>query len=318
MAHDEPTAACDTALVFPGMGPASFADVGRFMVANRYARELVDIADETLGYSLVDAFRQAEGDYSEAAQVAFFVNCLASAYWARDHLGVEPDLITGPSFGEKAAVAYSGALPMADAVRLTAQIARCLDEYFAQEHRDIVTLSFVRTPQDRLDEIRAELDDAGEWHEISCYVDEGFYMISLAERRVEWMEKRLRAIGGMPLYTMRPPMHASAFGPLRDKAEREVLSAYTFADPEQTVVADQDGALLRTGEELRTMLLDSFVRPLNWPSVTTALKAAGVRRVCVAGPDSLFGRVPCTTRNFEVIAAHPRLAMTPRRPSRAA
>jgi [acyl-carrier-protein] S-malonyltransferase len=100
MAHDEPTAAYDTALVFPGMGPASFADVGRFMVANRYARELVEIADDTLGYSLVDAFRQAEGDYSEAAQVAFFVNCLASAYWARDHLGVEPGLITGASFGE--------------------------------------------------------------------------------------------------------------------------------------------------------------------------------------------------------------------------
>ncbi|MFE0176334.1 ACP S-malonyltransferase [Streptomyces sp. NPDC059002] len=310
--------AFDTALVFPGMGPASFADVGRFMVVNRYARELVAVADEALGYSLVDTFRQAEGDYSEAAQVAFFVNCLASAAWARDHLGVEPDVIAGPSFGEKAAIAYCGALPMADAVRLTAQIARCLDDYFAHEHRDIVTLSFVRTPQERLDEIRAELDEAGEWHEISCHVDEGFYMISLAEHRVEWLQDRLRAIGGLPLYTMRPPMHASAFGPLRDKAEREVLGAYTFADPKLPVVADQDGTLLRTGEELRTMLLDSFVRPMNWPSVTTSLKDLGVRRLCVAGPDSLFGRVPCTTGNFEVVAAHPRLAMTPRRAPRAA
>ncbi|WP_069883912.1 ACP S-malonyltransferase [Streptomyces luteocolor] len=310
--------AYDTALVFPGMGPNSFADVGRFMVAERHARDLVAVADETLGYSLVDAFRQADGDYSEAAQVAFFVNCLASAYWARDRLGVEPDVVTGPSFGEKAAVAYSGALSLPDAIRLTVGIARCLDDYFAHEHRDIVTLSFVRTPKERLDEIRAELDDLGEWHEISCYVDEDFAMISLAEHRVEWMEKRLRAVGGLPLYTMRPPMHAAAFGPLRAKAEREVLSAFTFADPTPAVVADQDGALLRTGEELRTMLLDSFVKPLDWPSVTASLKDLGVRRVCVAGPDSLFGRVPCTTRNFEVVAAHPRLAMAPRRPTRAA
>lgn len=308
----------DTALVFPGMGPVPFAEVGRFMVANPAARELVAVADEALGYSLVDAFRTSPGDYSEAAQVAFLVNCLACAHWARDHLGVEPGIVAGPSFGEKAVLAYTGALPLPDAIRLTAEIARCLEEYFAEEHRDIVTLSFVRAPRDGLDAILAELDEAGEWHEISCHIDDGFLMVSLAEHRVPWMERRLRAIGSLPLYTMRPPMHASAFRPLRDKAEREVVSRYSFADPATPVVADQDGRLLHTGEELRTMLLDGFDHPMNWPSVTTALDEAGVRRLCVAGPDSLFGRVPRTTRTFDVVAAQPRLAMTPRRRSRAA
>ncbi|MCX5200083.1 ACP S-malonyltransferase [Streptomyces sp. NBC_00237] len=309
--------AFDTALVFPGMGPVPFADVGRFMVANPHARELVAVADEALGYSLVDAFRLSDGDYSEAAQVAFLVNCLACAHWARDHLDVEPDIVTGPSFGEKAALAYTGALDLADAVRLTAEIARCLEEYFAEEHRSIVTLSFVRAPREGLDAILAELDEAGEWHEISCHIDDGFYMISLSEDRVEWMEQRLRAVGSLPLYTMRPPMHASAFRSLRDKAEREVVSRYSFADPKLPVVADQDGTLLHTGEELRTMLLDGFDHPMKWPSVTTALKDVGVSRLCVAGPDSLFGRVPCTIRNFDVVAAQPRLAMIPRRRPRA-
>lgn len=313
-----PAVAHDTALVFPGMGPVPFAEVGRFMVANPIARDLVAVADDALGYSLVDAFRTSPGDYSEAAQVAFFVNCLACAYWAEDHLGVEPGIVAGPSFGEKAALAYTGALELPDAVRLTAEIARCLEEYFVTEHRDIVTLSFVRAPRDGLDAILAELDEAGEWHEISCRIDDGFFMLSLSEHRVGWMEERLRAIGSLPLYTMRPPMHASAFRPLRDKAAREVVSRYTFADPSLPVVADQDGRLLRTGEELRTMLLDGFDHPMDWPSVTTALKDAGVRRLCVAGPDSLFGRVPRTVRQFDVVAAQPRLAMTPRRRTRAA
>ncbi|MFB7505854.1 ACP S-malonyltransferase [Streptomyces broussonetiae] len=308
----------DTALVFPGMGPVPFTEVGRFMVANPFARDLVAVADEALGYSLVDAFRTSPGDYSEAAQVAFFINCLACADWARDHLGVEPDIVAGPSFGEKAALAYTGALELPDAVRLTAEIARCLEEYFAEEHRDIVTLSFVRAPRDGLDAILTELDEAGEWHEISCHIDDGFYMISLSEHRVAWLEERLRSVGSLPLYTMRPPMHASAFRPLRERAERDVVSRYTFADPKLPVVADQDGRLLHTGEELRTMLLDGFDHPMNWPGVTTALKEAGVTRLCVAGPDSLFGRVPCATRNFDVVAAPPRLAMTPRRRSRAA
>ncbi|MFB7652471.1 MULTISPECIES: ACP S-malonyltransferase [unclassified Streptomyces] len=305
-----------TALVFPGMGPVPFSEVGRFMVANPHARDLVAVADEALGYSLVDAFRTAEGDYSEAAQVAFLVNCLASAYWAREHLDVSPDIVAGPSFGEKAAIAYTGALDLPDAVRLTAEIARCLETYFASHHQDIVTLSFVRAPREELDPILSELGEAGEWYEISCYIDDGFWMVSLAERRVEWLLERLRGIGSLPLYSMRPPMHASLFAPLRAMAEREVISRYTFSDPKLPVVADQDGTLLHTGEELRTMLLDSFDHPMNWPSVTTALEDAGVGRLCVAGPDSLFGRVPRTVRTFQVIAAHPRLAMTPRRDAR--
>lgn len=197
--------AYDTALVFPGMGPVPFADVGRFMVANPVARELVAVADDALGYSLVDAFRRSEGDYSEAAQVAFFVNCLASAYWATEHLDVTPDIVAGPSFGEKAALAYTGALELPDAVRLTAEIARCLESYFAEHHKDIVTLSFVRAPSEELDPILAELDEAGEWHEISCHIDDGFWMVSLAEHRVDWMRERLRSIGSLPCTRCVPP-----------------------------------------------------------------------------------------------------------------
>ena len=50
-----------TALVFPGMGPSPFAEVGKFMLANPLARELFAEADEVLGYSLVDRFRRGRG-----------------------------------------------------------------------------------------------------------------------------------------------------------------------------------------------------------------------------------------------------------------
>ncbi|MDT0574243.1 ACP S-malonyltransferase [Streptomyces sp. DSM 3412] len=300
------------AMVFPGMGPASFAEVGRFLVTNRQVRELLAEADDTLGYNLVDRFREAEGDYSEYAQIAFLVNCLALARWAEQTLGLSPRICTGASFGEKSVAAYSGALTFADAVRMTAGLARCMDEYFRTEHTGVVTHSFVRAPRERLDEILAELDERGAWHEISCHIDHDFFMLTLHERNSSWLEGRLRAAGALPLYAMRPPMHASAFGGLRRKAEEEVLGGLTFHDPTLPVVADQDGALLTTGDQVRTMLLESFVRPLRWPDVIASLQDQGVTRVCVAGPDSLFGRVGTTTRAFEVVAATPRLALQPR------
>nr|BCB14671.1 transacylase [Streptomyces spiroverticillatus] len=302
-----------TAIVFPGMGPTPFGDVGRFMVINPFARTLVAQADEVLGYSLVDRYRETEGDYSEYAQVAFMVNSVALARWAGQDLGVAAELCAGPSFGEKSAAAFSGALDFADAVRLTAGFARLLDDYFRTEFQDLVTHSFVRIPEERLRELLAELDERGEQHEISCYVDDDFFMLTLREHNLKWLQPRIRSMGGMSLYTMRPPMHCSAFAGLRRRAEEEVIGPLAFADPALPVVADQDGSLLTTGEQVRTMLLDSCVLPMRWPAVVDGLKEAGVGRVCVAGQDSLFGRVRRTRDNFEVLAVTPRLALQPRR-----
>ncbi|MBV1855121.1 ACP S-malonyltransferase [Catellatospora sp. NEAU-YM18] len=293
------------------MGPSQFRDVARFMLVNPYARELLAEADEVLGYPLFDRYRDAASDYSEYSQVAFFVNCVASARWAQDRYG-RPAVVAGPSFGSKAAAVFAGSLGFADTVRLTAELARLEDAYFDRpEHRELVTHSFARTPADVLAEIRAELDAAGVWQEMSCYIDEDLHMLSLDGARVPWLEQRLRSAGAMPLYTMRPPMHCAAFLELRDIVEREAFARLRFADPDLPVVADQDGAVLTTGAGVRTMMLDGYVKPVRWPAVVASLRAAGIGRVVVAGPDTLFGRVPVTTANFEVVAANPRTAMLP-------
>ncbi|MFE0420625.1 ACP S-malonyltransferase [Streptomyces tendae] len=303
-----------SALVFPGMAPIRFADVAKFMLINSHARRLLRIADEALGYSLFDRYREADGDYTEYAQVAFFVNCVALAHWAEEEHGMSPDVIAGPSFGGKAAAVFSGVLSFSDAVRMTASMARCENDYFAREYRDAVTLSFTRTPREQLDEVLSELNDRGEWYDLSCHIDDDFYMVSLDGGSVEWMEKQLRSLGGMPLYTMRPPMHCSAFGALRDRIDAEVLAGLRFADPALPLVADQDGTVLTTGEQVRQMFLDGYVLPVRWPAVVDTLKERfDVGRMYVCGPDSLFGRVGVTTRNFDVVPANPRTAMRPRR-----
>ncbi|WP_174315657.1 ACP S-malonyltransferase [Streptomyces sp. CB01881] len=310
----------ETAIVFPGMSASPFAEVGKFMLINPAARELVARADEALGYDLLDRFRddQDGGDYSEASQVAFLVNCLASAEWAAGQLGFVPEVCTGPSFGEKVLAAYSGALSFEDAVVMTAEVARCMEDWFRTEHQDVVTHSFLRTPQEQLKELFAEFDERGEFHEVSCYVDHDFHMVSMREPSLEWFLPKLRSLGGMSLYTMRPPVHCTAFGALRDRVEQEVFGRLAFQDPKLPVVADQDGRVLTTAAEVRAMLLDSFVTPMRWPAVVATLKDLGVSRVCVSGPDSLFGRVPVTRDNFEVVAASPAAAMRPRSRARRA
>ncbi|WP_213455466.1 ACP S-malonyltransferase [Rhizomonospora bruguierae] len=299
------------AIVFPGMGPADFAQTARFMLVNPYARRLLDTTDEVLGYPLFDRYQRAEGDYSEAAQVAFVVNCLALADWARDRMETEPSYVAGPSFGGRAAAVFSGVLSLPDAILLTARLARCMDEYFAREHPDLVTHSIIRVPAEVRAQLLAELDERGDWYEISCELDHDFIMVTLDEATLERLKPRITALGGMSLYTMKPPMHASPFAPLRAQVERELFHGLTFADPAIPVVADQDGTVRETGAGVRDMLLDGFVRTVRWPAVLNTFKDLGVGRLYVSGQDGMFGRVPAATRHFEVVPLTPAGATRP-------
>ncbi|MFI2215082.1 ACP S-malonyltransferase [Streptomyces sp. NPDC020141] len=283
------------------MGPSAFSEVGKFLVLDPYARRRLAEADEALGHSVFDRFRTAEEDYSVHSQIAFLVNSMAMADRAVDTLGVSPDVCTGPSFGQKAAAAFTGSLPFADVVRLTAELARCEEEFFAAEYQDVVTHSFVRTPQERLDEILAGFDERGDWYDLSGRLDAGFHMLSVRERDLDGLKASISAAGGYSMYSMRPPVHAAAFSALRRKAEEEVFARYELADPALPVVADQDGAVVRDAAGMRTMMLDTFDRPIHWPSVVHTLADLGVGTVCVTGPDNLFHRLDLTKDSFEVV-----------------
>ncbi|MGF1430703.1 ACP S-malonyltransferase [Kitasatospora sp. LaBMicrA B282] len=308
MTTDQPTAA-PTALVFPGMAPTRFADVGEFLLFDPYGRRRRQEADRALGHSVLDEYRTCAEDYGAAAQVAYLTVCLALADRAEAELGVAPELCAGPSFGQRAAAAYAGSLPFADAVRLTAELARCEEEYFATEHRDMVTLTFLRTPEEKLRELLAELDELGEPHGISGHLDEGFHLLTLREPALDRFRSRVSELGGYSLYTMRPPVHAPAFGELRRRAEEQVFARYTVEAPRLPVVADQDGSIVTTAEAMRTMLLDTFDRPIHWPKMVTTLHEHGIRRLCLAGPENLFARLDCTREGFELLNVTPKSAI---------
>ncbi|MEU8251680.1 ACP S-malonyltransferase [Nonomuraea sp. NPDC048916] len=305
----------DSAIIFPGISPARFGETARFLLIDPVARRMLAEADEVLGYSLLDRYREAEGDYSEAARVAFLVSCLALAQWAGDTLGIRPRMVAGPSFGGIPAAVHSGALGFTDAVALTASWGRVVEEYFTREHRDVVTVSVARLPEERLARVLEELVGREEWYGTACFVDSDFHLVSVHESKVEWLQDRMRAEGGLPLSIMRPPMHSSRFGSLRETIERELFGDLSFAEPVIPVVSDHDGTVLTSGAQLRELVLDAVVRPVRWPVVVDTLRREGIRTLCVSGPDAMWGRVACTRKNFEVVAVKPKTALQPRRRS---
>ncbi|MBP2708506.1 ACP S-malonyltransferase [Microbispora sp. RL4-1S] len=285
------------AIVFPALSPVRRNDLGTFLMIHPIARRLLAEADDALGYHLADALADApeDDDYAEPVQVAVLVACLALAEWAEERLGAAPEFCVGPSFGERAALAYTGALPFADTVRLVDEIARVERRYFAAEHRDVVTHSFVRVPDERLGPLLAGL----EWHDISGRLDADFHMVSLREAELAGFKAAISEAGGYSLYTMRPPAHASAFTGIRARME-EVYARHTLSAPRMPVVSYQDGAVLTGPGELRACLLDGFVRPIRWIDTVRSLRELGVDRLWVTGPDAMFSRLRTTAANFDV------------------
>ncbi|MEV6908289.1 ACP S-malonyltransferase [Amycolatopsis sp. NPDC051071] len=299
-----------TAVVFPGMSQSGFADVGKFMVLDPFARRRLAIADEVLGYRLLDALYAAGDDpYSESAQVAFLVNSLALADRATEEMGMVPDFCAGPSFGQKAAAVFSGALDYPEVIRLTAELAACERDYFAAEHTDVVTLTVVRVDEGKFQEYLDGLTARGRWYDISGHLDEGMFMVSVRENLLDEVKAAVSGMGGYSMSVMRPPVHAGAFAGLRKLAEREVFGRYRIGEPRLPVISDSDGAVVRSAAGMRRMLLDTFDRPIQWPDMVATLLKSDVRTMYVTGPENLFRRVKCTVRNFSVVAVDPKSAL---------
>jgi [acyl-carrier-protein] S-malonyltransferase len=304
----------ELALVFPGMTPSGYGDLAKFMMVSPRARRLREIADGVLDYPLMDEYRKAGEGYSEFSQVAFLISCFALAEWAQEELGIEPDLCAGASFGEKVAMAFAGSLTFSDTVRLTVQLARCEEEYFRLEYQDVVTQSVGRIAAPSLREILADLAARDEWCDISCFIDDDFFMVSMREQSLKFFNGAVRAAGGIPLRVMRPPMHSAAFGALRQRVADKVLPDFRFADPRLPIVSDQDGSVVDTADGVRSLLLNSIVRPVNWPDTLRSMRERGIAKIYIAGPDALFGRVRCATGNFDVVTVNQRMALRPKRP----
>ncbi|MGW6441562.1 ACP S-malonyltransferase [Lentzea sp. NPDC055074] len=294
-------------LVFPGMAPSNHAAVGEFMSRSPHARRRLAVADEVLGFRLVDALRDSRDDTSVAAQVSFAVNCLALADWAEEELGVEAVACAGPSFGQFAAAAYAGCLPFTELVRLVALVAEMENQYFREHHRDVVTHFFYRTPPDRLADLLARAVADNVWFELSSRFDDDFHAICLREQDVPWFRENVLAASGVPLHTLRPAVHCALFAGLRDRLAAEVYPKFHFTPPAIPLVSAQDGTVLSSADQVLGLLAGECVRPVDWPAAAAGLRAAGVTRVCVPGPSNLFDRL--SAKHFEVHAAGPERAM---------
>ena len=106
------------AYIFPGQG-SQFPGMAKDLFdAGARGRELLEKADEVLGFRITDIMFEGTAEDLKATKVTQPAIFLHSVVLAKCYEGFSPDMVAGHSLGEFSALAAAGAIKFEDALRL--------------------------------------------------------------------------------------------------------------------------------------------------------------------------------------------------------
>ncbi|GAB1688998.1 ACP S-malonyltransferase [Krasilnikovia sp. M28-CT-15] len=295
------------AVFFPGLVPANYGSVADFILHSPYARRRYAEVGEILGYDLVAAFRDASINDSEVFQQAFLALYLALTDLAEQRSGLRAALTAGQSFGGLVAAVYAGALSLADSTTLIHRSTRHEVAYFASLPVPVGCFFFGGLSRAQVSTMIDEFADDGRLVELSVEFDNGISAVSATMPTIDLLKTWVADRGGRAFHTLTRAEHCPSVAPLRELVSAE-YDRFTWRECRIPLVSDIDGSLLRDGETVKVHLLDGWVAPARWSTITDGLTAGGARRVYVVGPRTMFGRV--TKARFETVTLSPRRVMT--------
>ncbi|MER7402470.1 ACP S-malonyltransferase [Streptomyces sp. NPDC000070] len=293
------------ALFFPGLIPTRYDTISEFVATNEQARKRFAEADDVLGYSLVEAYRDAAIYDWEVYEAGFMALSLALADWAEENLDGTPAVCGGQSFGAFMAAVRAGALSYAEGLRLLQRSVVVERDYFESLTEPLGCHFFYRLPFATVETLLKEFEERGEYVELSVALDDDVHAVSGTLATLERFEHRVREEGGFPFYTMNRAEHCSAVAGLRQRLHDEVYGDFAWRPARIPLVSDVDGRLLTDPEEIKQDLLDGWTTPVHWETVIRGLRNARVEEVWIPGARSMFARI--TRNSFHTRVISPKL-----------
>ncbi|MCR3719511.1 MULTISPECIES: hypothetical protein [Prauserella salsuginis group] len=279
------------AMYFPGLVPTKFSAVETFLRENEFAQKRIRVADEVVGYPVLEAYEKADVYDWEVFEVGFMALTLALADWTTANLGLRPVVSGGQSFGALAAAVHTGSLSYEDVLTLVQRSTKVEVDYFESQPEPLGCFFFYRMDSAAVDDLVAEFRAAGRDVEVSIYLDNTVHAVSGPIADLEVLRERVREEGGFPFYLMNRSEHCSSVGPLRARLEEEVYRHYAWQAPTVPMLSDVTGELLTDGHAVMTDLLDGWVTPVRWSTVVDGMRSSGARRVVIVGPRNMFARI---------------------------
>lgn len=275
------------AMVFPGQGSQEVG-MGRALT-ERYeaARSVFRQADEALGFDLAKLILEGpEEDLKKTAfaQPAILTVSIAVFSVIREELGFDPEpaYVAGHSLGEYSALVASGALSLADGVRLVHLRGRLMQEAVPLGKGTMAAL--IGIARDAVKEICAEVSSIGNC-EAANFNAPGQIVISGETEAVEKAMKLAKERGAKRAVPLKvsAPFHCRLMEPVAEKL-RAAFEECQWLEPKWPVVANVSARPQRNVEDIKKSLYLQTHNPVLWQDTVEYLHSAGVNTFAEIGP----------------------------------
>ena len=278
------------AFIFPGQG-SQYVGMGKDLVASYpRARELYEMADETLGVPISRISFEGDTETLTAtknAQPALLLHSIVVARILREQGGVEPAIVAGHSLGEYSALVAANALDEMDALKI---VRRRGELMFDAGIRQPGTMAAI-IGLERLDveALCGESSRAGEAVVVANVNSPGQIVVS---GNIDAVGRACAAAQARGAKKTIPLTVSGAFhSPLVAGAQKELveyIKSFAIRDASVGVVCNADASIIAKKDEIVDALSRQLTSPVLWSDSMALLLASWGGPVLEVGPGKVL------------------------------
>lgn len=270
--------------LFPGQG-SQFSGMARDLYGSSpKAREMMERADEVLGFRITDImFSGTDEDLraTKVTQPAVFIHSVCLALCAE---GLDaPDMVAGHSLGEFSALVAAGVLGFEDGLRLVEARAAAMQK--CCEAAPGAMAAVIGMPDEKVEEICAGIDGVVP----ANYNSGGQIVISGGQEAVQAACAALKAAGAKRALPI--PVGGAFHSPLMEPARAELaraIEATEFRTPRCPIYQNVSARAESDPARIKANLLAQLTSPVRWTQSVRAMLADGASDFTEIGPGTVL------------------------------
>jgi [acyl-carrier-protein] S-malonyltransferase len=293
-----------TALLAPGQGSQYVGMMKDLYEHYPQAKELIDLADEILGYKLSQICFNGpleELKKTKYTQPALFLHSAVVYEILKDKL--EFDCVAGHSVGEYAALYWAGVLKFEDALRLVSLRGELM--YKAGEYAPGTMFAVIGASDEVVENVCKLLNQntVGAVVVPANYNCPGQLVVSGSADFLRQNVEEFKKAGAKLVkeLVVSGAFHSPLMEPAKNELEKAILEI-EFKDAKVPVYQNVSAKPTTNAEEIKTALINQLTSPVFWTQTILEMHRNGVRRFIELGAGNVLqGLVKRTVPDCEII-----------------